>query len=62
MVVFYYFYAIIPDTNRFFFVQLYLLARPCQRCIKRGLETTCTDGIRKRAKYLQDDESGKKKD
>ncbi|KAI9490257.1 hypothetical protein BDB00DRAFT_838972 [Zychaea mexicana] len=31
-------------------------SRPCQRCIKRGLESTCTDGTRKRAKYLQDDE------
>ncbi|KAI9300905.1 hypothetical protein BJ944DRAFT_15470 [Cunninghamella echinulata] len=33
-------------------------ARPCQRCIKRGLSSTCTDGVRKKAKYLQDtDES-----
>ncbi|BFZ54002.1 Transcriptional regulator of nonfermentable carbon utilization [Savitreella phatthalungensis] len=29
-------------------------ARPCGRCIKRGLHTTCHDGVRKRAKYLQD--------
>ncbi|KAI9139794.1 hypothetical protein BKA69DRAFT_1083493 [Paraphysoderma sedebokerense] len=29
-------------------------SRPCQKCIKRGLADTCTDGIRKRAKYLQD--------
>lgn len=35
-----------------------ILARPCQRCVKRGLENTCTDGARKKAKYLQDDESG----
>ncbi|ORX61671.1 hypothetical protein DM01DRAFT_1332264 [Hesseltinella vesiculosa] len=28
--------------------------RPCQRCIKRGLADTCTDGARKKAKYLQD--------
>ncbi|CAG8446060.1 10389_t:CDS:2, partial [Acaulospora colombiana] len=28
--------------------------RPCQRCIKRDLAASCTDGIRKRAKYLQD--------
>ncbi|KAI9281809.1 hypothetical protein BY458DRAFT_200655 [Sporodiniella umbellata] len=28
--------------------------RPCQRCIKRNLSTTCTDGARKKAKYLQD--------
>ncbi|CAO3626036.1 unnamed protein product [Mucor hiemalis] len=34
-------------------------SRPCQRCIKRGLQTTCADGVRKKAKYLQDDESGK---
>ena len=30
------------------------VARPCQRCIKRNLATTCTDGTRKKAKYLQD--------
>jgi transcription activator of gluconeogenesis len=30
------------------------LARPCQRCIKRGLQDSCQDGIRKKAKYLQD--------
>ncbi|OAC97765.1 Zn(2)-C6 fungal-specific transcription factor [Mucor lusitanicus CBS 277.49] len=29
-------------------------SRPCQRCIKRNLATTCTDGARKKAKYLQD--------
>ncbi|KAI9472203.1 MAG: hypothetical protein EXX96DRAFT_597265 [Benjaminiella poitrasii] len=29
-------------------------SRPCQRCIKRDLASTCTDGIRKKAKYLQD--------
>ncbi|KAK9465666.1 hypothetical protein V1512DRAFT_292330 [Lipomyces arxii] len=29
-------------------------ARPCQRCIKRGLSTTCQDGVRKKAKYLHD--------
>ncbi|KAG2224083.1 hypothetical protein INT45_004964 [Circinella minor] len=28
-------------------------SRPCQRCIKRGLAQTCTDAVRKRAKYLQ---------
>ncbi|KAH8556006.1 hypothetical protein BGW37DRAFT_511694 [Umbelopsis sp. PMI_123] len=32
------------------------ITRPCQRCIKRDLANTCTDGIRKRAKYLQDTE------
>ncbi|KAI8991696.1 hypothetical protein BDF20DRAFT_845875 [Mycotypha africana] len=32
-------------------------SRPCQRCIKRGLEDTCTDGVRKKAKYLQEDEN-----
>lgn len=30
------------------------LARPCQRCVKRDLASTCTDAARKRAKYLQD--------
>ena len=29
-------------------------ARPCARCIKRGLQDSCQDGIRKKAKYLQD--------
>ncbi|KAI9674332.1 MAG: Transcriptional regulator of nonfermentable carbon utilization [Trizodia sp. TS-e1964] len=27
--------------------------RPCQRCIKRGLQDACQDGVRKKAKYLQ---------
>lgn len=31
-----------------------LLARPCQRCVKRDLAATCADGVRKKAKYLQD--------
>ncbi|KAK9323315.1 hypothetical protein V1517DRAFT_106094 [Lipomyces orientalis] len=29
-------------------------ARPCQRCVKRGLSATCQDGVRKKAKYLHD--------
>ncbi|OZJ01862.1 hypothetical protein BZG36_05149 [Bifiguratus adelaidae] len=29
-------------------------SRPCQRCIKRDLASTCRDGIRKKAKYLRD--------
>ncbi|ORE08091.1 hypothetical protein BCV72DRAFT_289332 [Rhizopus microsporus var. microsporus] len=29
-------------------------SRPCQRCIKRDLASTCTDGVRKKAKYLQE--------
>ncbi|KAI8065617.1 hypothetical protein BC940DRAFT_275913 [Gongronella butleri] len=36
-------------THAIFFVE-----RPCQRCEKRGLASTCTDGARKKAKYLQD--------
>ncbi|KAF9108260.1 hypothetical protein BGX27_008413 [Mortierella sp. AM989] len=28
--------------------------RPCQRCVKRDLAATCADGVRKKAKYLQD--------
>lgn len=28
--------------------------RPCQRCIKRGLQNQCHDGVRKKAKYLHD--------
>ncbi|RKO92060.1 hypothetical protein BDK51DRAFT_18745 [Blyttiomyces helicus] len=30
--------------------------RPCGRCVKRNLGSTCADGTRKKAKYLQDDE------
>jgi hypothetical protein len=32
------------------------LARPCQRCIRRGISTNCTEGHRKKAKYLLDDD------
>jgi hypothetical protein len=28
--------------------------RPCQRCVKRGLQDACQDGVRKKAKYLHD--------
>ncbi|KAJ9634775.1 Transcriptional regulator of nonfermentable carbon utilization [Coniosporium tulheliwenetii] len=28
--------------------------RPCQRCIKRGLQDACADGVRKKAKYFHD--------
>lgn len=28
--------------------------RPCHRCIKRGLQDACRDGVRKKAKYLHD--------
>ncbi|OJA18607.1 hypothetical protein AZE42_01766 [Rhizopogon vesiculosus] len=31
-------------------------ARPCQRCVKRGMASTCTEGHRKKAKYLLDDD------
>ncbi|KLO09241.1 hypothetical protein SCHPADRAFT_879599 [Schizopora paradoxa] len=30
-------------------------ARPCQRCTKRGMADQCTEGHRKKAKYLLDD-------
>jgi len=30
--------------------------RPCSRCVKKGLGDECTDGVRKRAKYLLDEE------
>lgn len=33
-----------------------LPARPCQRCIKRGIANNCTEGHRKKAKYLLDDD------
>ncbi|ODQ65712.1 hypothetical protein NADFUDRAFT_50997 [Nadsonia fulvescens var. elongata DSM 6958] len=29
-------------------------SRPCQRCVLRGLGDTCQDGVRKKAKYLND--------
>ncbi|KAF8953426.1 Transcriptional regulator of nonfermentable carbon utilization [Haplosporangium bisporale] len=29
-------------------------SRPCQRCVKRDLAGTCADGVRKKAKYLQE--------
>ena len=31
-------------------------ARPCQRCVKRGFANNCTEGHRKKAKYLLDDD------
>jgi hypothetical protein len=38
----------------------YSPARPCQRCVKRGIADSCTEGHRKKAKYLlDDDELGK---
>ncbi|KAH8722975.1 transcription activator of gluconeogenesis [Phaeosphaeriaceae sp. PMI808] len=32
--------------------------RPCNRCIKRGLQDHCMDGVRKKAKYLHDAPEG----
>ncbi|CAO1623590.1 unnamed protein product [Jaminaea pallidilutea] len=31
-------------------------ARPCTRCVKKGIADQCTDGKRKRAKYLLDED------
>ncbi|KAJ9109914.1 hypothetical protein QFC19_001894 [Naganishia cerealis] len=31
------------------------IARPCQRCVKKGMGSECTEGLRKKAKYLMDD-------
>ncbi|KAJ7072149.1 hypothetical protein C8F01DRAFT_1102747 [Mycena amicta] len=31
-------------------------SRPCQRCVKRGIADSCSEGHRKKAKYLLDDE------
>ncbi|KAK0534794.1 Transcriptional regulator of nonfermentable carbon utilization [Tilletia horrida] len=31
-------------------------ARPCGRCVKKGLAATCTDGQRKKAKYLLEED------
>ncbi|KAF2870427.1 hypothetical protein BDV95DRAFT_608425 [Massariosphaeria phaeospora] len=32
--------------------------RPCGRCLKRNLQDTCMDGVRKKAKYLHDAPDG----
>ncbi|OAK96744.1 transcription activator of gluconeogenesis [Phaeosphaeriaceae sp. SRC1lsM3a] len=32
--------------------------RPCSRCVKRNLQDTCMDGVRKKAKYLHDAPDG----
>lgn len=31
-------------------------ARPCQRCIRKGLADQCVDGYRKKAKYLLEED------
>lgn len=31
--------------------------RPCNRCVQRNLTDTCQDGVRKKAKYLNDEDS-----
>ncbi|PWY98526.1 hypothetical protein BCV70DRAFT_201838 [Testicularia cyperi] len=31
-------------------------SRPCQRCVKKGLQDSCHDGFRKKAKYLLDED------
>ena len=31
-------------------------SRPCQRCVRRGMANTCTEGHRKKAKYLLDED------
>lgn len=31
-------------------------ARPCSRCVKRGIADSCQDGVRKKAKYLLTEE------
>lgn len=41
----------LPDPQAFLFP-----ARPCQRCIKRGIANNCTEGHRKKAKYLLDED------
>jgi len=45
--------AIFTDAFLFDFITS---ARPCQRCIKRGFAANCTEGHRKKAKYLLDDD------
>ena len=59
--------ATIVSTTVQFYHQLRLsmcvkfsIARPCQRCIKRGIGDNCTEGHRKKAKYLlEETELGK---
>lgn len=47
----------VSDCSFSLLFQAYLCAaRPCQRCVKRSLQDSCTDGVRKKAKYLLDDE------
>ncbi|KAH0827386.1 hypothetical protein J3R83DRAFT_4039 [Lanmaoa asiatica] len=38
------------------YAHLLSTARPCQRCIKRGMASSCVEGHRKKAKYLLDDD------
>jgi hypothetical protein len=41
-------------------IYVFLPARPCQRCLKRGMADSCVEGQRKKAKYLLDvEELGK---
>ena len=42
------------DCKLLYIDHTYTTARPCSRCQKRGLESTCQDGVRKKAKYLRD--------
>lgn len=49
-------FSAVPYPSLIPFAHCYLTARPCQRCIKRGMADNCTEGHRKKAKYLLDEE------
>ena len=51
------YYNILKDKTHFNYIFFFIsLARPCGRCVKRGLQDTCENGQRKKAKYLTVDE------
>ena len=48
----YYYGDVLPDVQQLTYKKGD--ERPCLRCIKRGLQDQCHDGVRKKAKYLHD--------
>lgn len=49
-------HGVVDPHNYFTHLTYTFTARPCQRCVKRGFADNCTEGHRKKAKYLLDDE------
>jgi hypothetical protein len=33
-----------------------MIERPCTRCVKKGIGQQCTEGVRKKAKYLLEED------